>query len=200
MSTQEMILRGNSESPLISNRVFGTVGMIFSPMLFLGMLIFSPNYEQPDLNSPFAGLGGILYLLGAMASAAAMRRMRVTGNGTGAQILYVVQMIGLALAMCFDMLENTAPQLRGTTVYFITDMAYPFSHVLMTIVGIAVVKAGVWRGWRRLPAFMIGSGLPLFFGLSTIVGRENAEFTFPLFTILGFFSLGLAVYTTKTDR
>lgn len=197
MLAQEIILKKDIEGSLISNRVLGAVGMVFSPMLFLASLYFSPSYDQPSSNPLLAGLGGVLYLLGVMASATGMRRMRITGSGTGAKILYAVQMTGLTLAMCFDVLENAAPQLRDTSIYFITDMAYPFSHVLMIIVGIAVIKAGIWHSWRRIPALMIGLGLPLFFGLIPFIGRENAGFTFPLLVTSGFFLLGLAVFTTK---
>lgn len=177
--------------------MLGVIGMIFSPMLFFALFFFTPQFDEPSAHPFLAGLSGVLYLAGAMASATAMRNLRVTGNGNGAKILYIVQMIGLCLAMCCDILENAAPQLRETTIFFITDMAYPFSHLLMIIVAIAVVRAGVWRGWRRVPAFLVGLVLPLFFGLSAIASRENSLFIFPLFVTTGFFLLGFAVFTTR---
>jgi hypothetical protein len=108
-------------------------------------------------------------------------------------------MVGLFLAMGFDVLEYAAPQLRETWLFFITDMAYPFSHLLMIIVAVAIFRAGVWRGWRRIPAFLVGFALPTFIGLSIAFGRENAGFIFPLMVTTGFFTLGLAVFTTKTN-
>jgi hypothetical protein len=197
MSVQEMVLPDNNKF-FISNRTLGAVGMIFSPMLFLASLF----YGEMDKPSPYpliAGLGGILYLLGAVAAATAMRNMRITGKGKGAAILYVVQMVGLFLAMWFDVLENTVPHLRSTWYFFIADMAYPFSHVLMIIVGAAVVRAGVWRGWRRIPAFLVGLALPSFIALSIAFGRANGGFIFPLMVTIGFFTLGLAVFTTRTN-
>jgi hypothetical protein len=197
MSVQEIALP-NNDSFSISNRLPGATGMILSPMLFLASFFFAPQFDQPSPNPFLAGLGGVLYLFGAMASATGMRSLRVTGNGKGARVLYFVQMIGLFLAMCFDVLENAAPQLRETTVFFIIDMAYPFSHILMIIVGIAVIRAGVWRGWRRIPAFLVGLALPSFIGSSAAFGRENGSFIFPLMVTTGFFLLGLAVFTTKS--
>ena len=96
--------------------------------------------------------------------------------------------------MCFDVLDNAAPHLRGTAIHTITDIAYPFSHTLMIIVGIAVIRAGIWRGWKRIPALLIGLGLPVFIISSAIFGREYSGFTFPLLTTVGFFLLGLAVF------
>src|SRR5215213_5820047 len=187
MSVQEMVLPDNNKF-LISNRTLGAVGMIFSPMLFLASLFYG-EMDQPSPYPLLAGLGGILYLLGAAAAATAMRNMRVTGKGRGAAILYVVQMVGLFLAMWFDVLENTVPHLRDTWYFFVTDMAYPFSHVLMIIVGAAVVRAGVWRGWRRVPAFLVGLALPSFIALSIAFGRANGGFIFPLMVTTGFFTL-----------
>lgn len=200
MSVQEMVLLNKDNRLLISNRTLGAIGMILSPMLFFASFFFAPNYDQPNPNPFLAGAGGVLYLLGAMATATAMRNLRVTGNGTGAFVLYLVQMTGLLLAMCFDVLDNAAPQLRNTTIHIVTDMAYPFSHLLMIIVGTAVVRAKVWHGWRRIPAFLIGLGLPLFIISSGIFGREYVGFTFPLLTTGGFFLLGLAVFTTRRNE
>jgi hypothetical protein len=198
MSVQQMILQNNRESLLITNRTLGIIGMILSPMLYFTTFFHAPEFDQPS-PYPFAtSLGGILYLLGAAASATAMRNMRVTGSGKGAAILYTVQMIGLFLAMCFDVFQYVAPHLRGTPLFFITDMAYPFSHVLMIVVGVAVVRAGVWRGWRRIPAFLVGLALPSFFGGWALFGRVESSFVFPLLVTVGFFLLGFAVFTSKT--
>jgi hypothetical protein len=99
--------------------------------------------------------------------------------------------------MGFDVLEYVAPQLRGSAIFFITDVAYPFSHVLMIIVGIAAWKTGVWRGWRLVPTFLCGLALPLFFAASAVFGRENSGWIFIGGVTLGFFLLGLAVKTSK---
>lgn len=198
MSVHEIVLPNNDRFSA-SNRVLGGIGMILSPML-VPAFFFAPQLDQPSPHPFLAGLGGVLYIFGAMASATGIRSLRVTGNGKGAGVLYFVQMIGLLLAMCCDILENSAPQLRETTVFFITDMAYPFSHILMIIVAVAVIRAKVWRGWRRIPAFLVGFALPSFIGLSTAFGRENGSFIFPLMVTTGFFLLGLAVFTTKTNR
>lgn len=200
MSVQEMVLQNSGSGKLESNRALGAVAMILSPMLFVASFFYAAEYGQPNPRQIWASLGGVLYILGAMITATAVRKLRATGGGKGAAILYFVQMTGLLLAMCFDILEYAAPQLRETLVFFITDMAYPFSHLLMIVVGVAIVRAKVWRGWRRVPAFLVGFALPSFIVLSLVFGRENAGFIFPLMVTTGFFLLGLAVFTTKTSE
>jgi hypothetical protein len=199
MSVQELVLQNRSNSAYLSNQMLGVIGMLLSPLLVVAWFFAAPQFDQPSPNPSITSLGGFLYLLGAMASATAMRNLRITGNGTGAKILYAVQMTGLFLAMWFDVFQYVAPQMRGTWLFFATDMAYPFSHVLMIAVAVAVLRAKVWRGWRRIPAFLVGLALPSFFALSIGFGRENGNFIFPLMVTTGFFMLGLAVFTTKEN-
>lgn len=197
MSVQEMVLHNSGSGDFTSNRVLGAVGMLLSPMLFVSSLFYASEFGQPNPRQFWASLGGFLYILGAMLTATAIRSLRVTGSGRGAAILYYVQMTGLLLAMTIDVLEFAAPQRRETLVFFLIDMGYPFSHLLMIVVGTAIVRAKVWRGWRRIPAYLVGFALPSFIVLSLAAGRENAGFIFPLMVTTGFFTLGLAVFTTK---
>jgi hypothetical protein len=199
MSIQELILQNRSNSAYLLNQVLGAIGMVLSPMLVIAWFFAAPEFDKPSPNPSITSLGGFLYLLGAMASATGMRNLRVTGNGTGAKILYAVQMIGLFLAMWFDVFQYAAPELRGTWLFFVTDMAYPFSHVLMIVIAVAVLRAKVWCDWRRIPAFLVGLALPSFIALSIAFGRENGSFIFPLMVTTGFFTLGLAAFTTKEN-
>jgi hypothetical protein len=199
MSVQEMVLQNSGKTSLVTNRMLGAVGMVLSPMLIFAIILFgAPQIDQPNPRQLFASISGVLYLLGAAASATAMRNLRVTGSGSGAAVLYFVQITGLFLAMWCDILEYAAPNMRESTIFTITDLAYPFSHLLMIIVGIAVLRAGVWRGWRRIPALLLGFTLPSFFAVIALAGRENGIFCFPLMVAVGFFLLGLAVFTTRT--
>lgn len=197
MAINELNLSVRSESSINTYRLLGIIGMVGAPALYLSSLFQPANYGEPNPNQIFASAFGLLYLCGAMANAIAMRRLRVTGNGIGGAILFTVQIIGLFLAMWCDILEYAAPHLKESTVFFITDMAYPFSHVLMIVVGVAVWKTGVWRGWRTIPAFLCGFSLPSFFAASAIIGRENVGPVFIIGVTLGFLLLGCAVKTTK---
>jgi hypothetical protein len=193
MSVQEISLPAASGNSFINNRVLGTIGMIFAPALYFASVFYSHNYDAPNPNQLYASLLGVLYLSGAIASAIGMRKLRVHGKGKGGAILFAVQIIGLFLAMMFDVFEFAAPHLRESAIFFIADMAYPFSHVLMIVVGIAVWKTGIWHGWRRISPFLIGFALPLFFAASAVFGRENSGWVFIGGVTSGFFLLGLAV-------
>jgi C4-dicarboxylate transporter len=197
MSVNELNLTVNPAHSINIIRLLGIIGMVFAPALYIGWFFHSDNFDQPKANQLFSSIFGVLYLSGVMASAIAMRKLRVTGKGSGGAILFAVQIIGLFLAMWFDILEYAAPNLRESTIFFITDMAYPFSHVLMIIVGFAVWKTGLWRGWRLIPPFLCGLALPLFLASSALFGRENSGWIFIGGVTLGFFLLGYAVKNTK---
>lgn len=199
MSAQEISLERPNENLFTSNQILGLAGMILSPMLFIASFFYSSQPDQPSPYPFIASLGGFLYILGAMVSATVLRNLRITGNGKGAAILYFVQMIGLTLAATFDVLTYVAPNLRETTIFFITDLAYPFSHLLMIVVGIAIIQAGIWKGWRRIPAFLVGFALPMFFAFSALFGFEKSFYVFPVMVTSGFFMLGLSVFTTKSN-
>ena len=199
MSVQEISLPASSNklSTTATHRRLGIIGMICAPGLYFASYFYSQNLDQPNPNQIFVSFLGVLYLCGALASAIAMRQMRVTGNGFGAKVLFAVQIVGLFFAMMFDVIEYAAPSLKQTWLFFVTDMAYPFSHVLMIVVGIAIVRAGVWSGWRRVPAFLIGFALPLFFAASAAFGRENTGLIFIGSVTFGFFALGLSVFNVN---
>ncbi|HEX9929142.1 MAG TPA: hypothetical protein VGB02_11455 [Pyrinomonadaceae bacterium] len=199
MSVQETSLPASSNklATTATHRRLGIIGMICAPGLYFASSFYSQNFDQPNPNQIYASFLGVLYLCGALASATAMRQLRATGNGLGAKVLFGVQIVGLFLAMMFDVIEYAAPILKQTWLFFVTDMAYPFSHVLMIVVGIAIVRAGVWSGWRRVPAFLIGFALPLFFAASALFGRENTGWIFIGSVTLGFFALGLAVFNAN---
>lgn len=200
MSVNEVNLPLAPEAALLSTPTLGALGMICAPALYLASLFYLPDGQQSNPNQIYASFLGIIYLCGALASATAVRRLRLTGKGAGGAILYGVQVVGLLLAMTFDVLEYAAPQLRETAIFFITDMAYPFSHIMFLIAGIAIVRAHIWHGWRLIPAFLIGSALPSFIALSGLFGRENSGFVFPVFATCGFFLLGYAARTTKQNK
>jgi hypothetical protein len=200
MSVQEISLPAGSNkltTTTVTHRWLGIIGMICAPSLYFASSFHSQNFDQPNPNQIYASFLGVLYLCGALASVTAMRQMRVTGNGLGSKVLFGVQIVGLFLAVMFDVIEYAAPSLKQTWLFFVTDMAYPFSHVLMIVVGIAIVRAGVWNGWRRVPAFLIGFALPLFFAASAAFGRENTGWIFIGLVTLGFFTLGLSVFNGK---
>jgi hypothetical protein len=180
-----------------SLRLLGIFAMVAAPLLSAGQILIYAGPEGPRVNQFFTSLLAIIYLSGIGAGAVAMRRLRVTGSGRGAAVLFAVQLTGLVLATGCDVIEFAAPHLKECNLFFICDMAYPFSHVLMVVVGFAVLKTGVWKGWRAAAPFLAGLALPAFFLAMAVVGRVNSGAAFMVGTTAGFFLIGLAVTTWR---
>lgn len=197
MSSNETEVQAEEANDAKAIRVLGVLGIIGAPLLTAGWLFLYGGPNASVLNQFLMNFVGVVYLAGIGANVIGMRRLRVTGRGRGATILFGVQMIGLVLAMGFNALEFVAPQLRGTTVFFICDMAYPFSHTVFIVVGFAVLKAGVWRGWRVAGPFIAGLALPSFFLGMAVLGRDSSGVFFMAGTTIGFLLTGLAIITSR---
>jgi len=180
-------------------RLLGTVGMIGSPLLLVDGLCRYAGYTTHETQgSPLVGILGVAYLAGILCNAVGMRRLRVTGSGAGSAVLFAVQVTGLLLALVFSVAEALGhspggPGLGGKLL-FAADMGWPFSHVLHLVIGGAIWKAGIWRGWRRIAPFVVGVALPLFFAARAVAGPASM-LLFPLMTTAGFLALGYAVRT-----
>ena len=125
-----------------------------------------------------------------------MRRLRATGDGAGARVLFIVQLYGLTMAFLFgaQVFFDAIFEKPNQTLFFkITDIFFPFSHLLMLVVGIFVVRAGIWRGSIKFAPFLVGIVLALFM---TGVVSFDTPFSLPVFaasTAIGLFSLAFAV-------
>lgn len=182
-------------------RLLGTIGMIMSPMLALGPILFQDQPDQP--NHPLETVLGLLFLGGWACSAVGMRLVRATGGGTPGRVVFAVQMIGLLLAAIFNLLELVRFD-QQSPLWAITDAAWPLSVVFMIVVGLLTLRAGIWRGWRRLTPLLCGLSLPLAFAVSAAAGAVVGEAaagpamlaTFGLFTTVAWLLLGYAVRTS----
>lgn len=171
--------------------------MLASPGLLVAGFLRGDNAGSDGV---LPNLCGFVYLSGALAAAVSLRLLNATGKGRGASLLLGVQTIGLVMAMGFDVIEFAAPQLKDTTLFFVTDMAYPASHLLMIVVGISILRARVLSGWRRIPAFLCGLALPAFIACAASVGREFGGPIFVIGVTSGFFLLGLAIFTFRRQE
>lgn len=180
--------RGTSQGP----RLLGTIGVFGAPMLLLSGLIYSLGPEGGAW-ALVASVLGMLYLIGWAASAAGMRRLKVAGRLSGA--VFAVQLVGLSLALIFNVLE--VARANPETLFFrITDLAWPVSHLFMLVVGTLVLAARVWRGWRSWAPLLCGLALPIFFGARPLLGGQVAGLLFGVLTAVAFTLLGYAVRTS----
>lgn len=184
-------------------RALGALGMVAAPAFFVQWIADGPFAaaaapQGPDLRR---SLFDLLYLAGFMASAVALRRLRATGSGRGAAVLFAVQMLGLALAATQDLQDLAGVRPLGGAFYAASDVAWPLSHVLMLVVFAAVWRARVWTGWRRWVPLACGLVLPTMLAAAAIGGRVAMGFVFCPGTAASFLALGLAVFTApRTGR
>lgn len=194
MTTEPLSLPAARHAVHRRTYVLGSLGMLGSPMLFLEGIRFGFGPADMDF---WSGLGGLLYVLGWMSSLVGLRLLRASGTGAAARLLFYVQMTGLTMAAYWTTLFTLPlPVNRETLLYQVTDLAWPVSHLLMLVLGLAVLFQRRLRGWRRLPALLVGLALPTFMVLQLLGAPPLlAGLSFPLLTMSGFFLLGLAVRT-----
>ncbi len=191
MAVEQMNLPLSKQSTFLSARFLGTLGMIASPMLFVEGMLYTYGYGDSP-NSRFIPLLGIIYLTGWACSLTGMRQLRATGHGTLCKAVFILQLVGLSLAFLFNVQEMVGAN-PDSLFFRITDIAWPASHVFMLAVGVLVLKAKVWRGWRSVTPLLCGLALPAFFAASAVVGRGVAGFLFGMLTAVAFMLLGYAV-------
>ena len=199
MSTNQSVLSAPYR-PMSGPRLLGTLGVIAAPMM-AAVGFYHYFVEVPLGQSTQAeGVLGIIYIAGWMCSAAGMRWLGVTGTGTASTVAFVLQMLGLALAAAFSLQEIFRfDMLEGSSLLNVTDAAWPLSHLFMLAIGGLVVKAGIWKGWRRLAPVVCGLALPSFF-ISMAIGAPAVGFVlFPVLTTIGFSMLGFAVRTSDRN-
>ena len=167
--------------------------MLGAPMLFLSGLLYTLGDGPAALA---ASVLGMLYLIGWAASATGMRQLRVTGAGALGKTVFIVQLIGLSLALVFNVLEIARAN-QDTLLFRVTDLAWPVSHIFMLVVGTLVLATRVWRGWRSWTPILCGLALPLFFAARPLLGGEVGGFIFGFLTMVTFMLLGYAVRTSK---
>ncbi len=172
----------------ITPRRLGTLGMAGAPFLFLEGAVHGFNMTQP---TPLGGFLELFYLGGWMASIFGLGMLQATGRGKGGKVVLGLQMLGLTLATIFSVFNIVLPDLNpDSLLYIITDMAWPFSHILMLVVGVAVLRAQRLSGWTRFAPLACGLAIPLLITAAIIGGREGmivfGPYTWVAFTLLGY--------------
>ena len=193
MSADQISLSLPRGEATLSTRTLGTLGMIASPLLFAEGMLYSLGYAEGQ-NARLIPLLGIGYLAGWACSLVGMRRLRATGQGAGDLAVFIIQLLGLFLAVLFNVQEITGTN-PDSLFFLMTDLAWPASHILMLVVGALVLMAKVWRGWRIIAPFLCGLALPAFFALNAIAGIKLGGFAFGISTMIAFMLLGYAVRT-----
>ncbi len=149
MSVNEMSLELDSgtRASFLSNRKLGVLAMLGAPMLLVESVLRTANVLPQDGDNFWVGLLEMIYVGGWIALAFGMRRLRATGDGKASRVLFIVQIVGLILAFLFAVqICFGASFAKPNSFFVVTDLAFPFSHLFMFVVGAFVARAKVWRG------------------------------------------------------
>ncbi|RAK62931.1 hypothetical protein [Hymenobacter edaphi] len=176
----------------MNHRPLGLAAILLSPLMALMLTM----YHWPQ-HHVIGDVAGGLFLLGWLCSAVGMRRLRVLGPGVVARGLSALQIILLGLAACQQLFDATTGRL-DTWYYFVCDMAWPGSMVMMLITGALVWRAGVWADWRHFVPALCGLTLPLALLTQVLVGELAAGIVFGGYSGVLWALLGLAVRSGAT--
>ena len=107
------------------------------------------------------GVLGLIYLVGFVCSTFGLRMLRVAGKGSSTAVLFGVQIIGLSLAACQNLLQILGRADTNSRIFQIADTAWPFSQIFMLAIGVATLRGRVWTDWRKFIPLLCGLALPL---------------------------------------
>ncbi|HEY0427244.1 MAG TPA: hypothetical protein VGC76_05520 [Pyrinomonadaceae bacterium] len=201
MSENEMALSAYGQKAFINTKLLGVFGIICAPMLLVEMITRAFMAEPEKLNDQFVGFLGVFYIGGWIATAVGIRQSRALGRGVGSKIVSFVQITGLILAFLFSIEQFLGLWAKNSDslLFTMTDIAYPFSHVFMIVIGIFVWRAGVWRGISVVAPFLVGFSLLVFFPASSVIGIKAGGVCFSFFAALGLALAANAVRATTVD-
>ncbi len=154
----------------MNRKLLGLLGLIGAPALALGTHLMGIHHPLAD--TWFGKSWGLLYITGWMASMEGLRRMEATGSGRFGKTIIRVVLGTLLLANVYNVWEIIDPTSKSP-LYFMVDMCWPLSNLLMIPVGIAVLRAGRLRGWHRWVPLFVGFWLPLTMILSRLFGMDS---------------------------
>jgi hypothetical protein len=163
MSVNEMNITLGREDFSIGSRLLGSLAMLGAPMLFIFIMFGNTDDGAAKTAAErVLSMTGVVYMCGWICGAIGMRRLRATGDGFGAKILFVLQIALLICGAIYSVMETAGyNQQNGGLIFAVADAGWPLSHLLMLVVGIFVLRAKVWQGWPGYAPFLVGIALPL---------------------------------------
>jgi hypothetical protein len=196
MFTNKLALPLQNESFTVNNRLLGTLAIISAPMMLLFFMFGNMDGNAPKMwKDQLLSLTGILYIGGWLAGAVGMRRLRVTGDGRAAKIVFIIQITLLSFALLFSVMETCGYNYEnGGLLFSVADAGYPLSHLFMIVVGVFVKRTKIWKGMQANAPFLVGLALPLFLVLSMVIGTKIGGFGFGCLTAIGLAIIGYTVY------
>jgi hypothetical protein len=160
----------------------GVAGMVGAPMI--GLALFLSKFGLIKSEGQADGALSAIYMGGFVCIATALRFARITGRGRTGALISFIQIVGLLLAATWSVLTTVAFPGIPKTVWVVTDMAWPLSHLFMLAVGMAAWKAKVWNGWPVVTLLLCGAALPIGMAARLVFGDWGMIITFAALTTI----------------
>ena len=150
----------------INSRTLSTIAVLTAPFLCIELVYV----DHTTAFTPVAtGVLGLIYMIGWMSSVYLLKKLHE--HIPGSQYFFGAQLVFLSLAQVWNILviiqyEPSSPP------YFITDVFWPISNVFMLVLGIAIIKWNVLKGFGKYATLLVGLWLP--FSLIVIMFAELA--------------------------
>jgi hypothetical protein len=181
----------------MSNQLLGILALIGSPWLFLGTYL---EQRMPHLSdSWFTGAWGILFISGWICAAIAIKRLKVTGSSSFGKVILLILLLSLSIANISNVIQIIVERDKPSYFMFF-DLFWPFSNVIMLIVGITVIAVKGLPGWKRYMPLATGIWFPLVM-LSSLIDNKFLSFFFGgIYSALAWALLAIVIITTTKEH
>lgn len=139
------------------------IALLGAPFLAIG--VYVEAYYPAFGNSWWTGVWGLLYMTGWMAGMNVMRRLNLAGTDRFGKAIVRVVLGTLAVANVSNVWQFVAPTYKPT-VFWLLDICWPLSNLLMLAVGVAVLRTKRLSGWQRWVPLVVGFWFPLTMAVS----------------------------------
>ena len=184
----------------MKNKTLGTLALIAAPSLFIGLTFEKWLQVAAVGDTRMGGAYNLIYMAGWMCSLFGLLRLEATGCSWFSRGILEANISTLALANVLNLAQLLLPWSIFGYFRMVLDPFWPISHVLMLVIGIAVIRANRLTGWKRYVPLAIGLWLPM--ALSTNLLPAGL---LPTFNIMAFYTavawslLALAVRNSKEN-
>lgn len=156
----------------MTNKIYRAIALVGAPFLFIGYLVEAIDRSLVD--SWFTGFWGFMYITGWTFSMIALKKINATGDGRWGRGLMWLILVTLCIANLSNIYQWAVPRNKPSFFLYI-DLCWPLSNLLMTFVGIAVLRARKVQGWKRYVPLFVAFWLPLSIGSLILMGKNDVS-------------------------
>ena len=178
----------------INYRTLSTIAVLTAPFLCIELVYVD---HSTSFTPVATGILGLIYMIGWMSSVYILKGLH--DHIPGSQYFFGAQLIFLTLAQIWNVLviiqyEPTAP------LYSITDIFWPISNVFMLVLGIAIIKWNVLKGFAKYATLIVGCWLPFSLLIITFAELDVSRWISGLYSLAAWSLLAMAMASVEPKR